>query len=185
MQPPAIPENERDRLEALRKLSLVGAESRHLDEMAAKVATAFGTPIALVSVVDETHQHGPGAAGLPPDLDACRMEARETSICGHVVAHGEMLVVEDVFKDPRFANNPFLIEKGIRFYASAPLNTKSGFTIGSLCVIDVKPRAFSEHDRALLRKLAQDLMAKVEMECEQAGVQPRQRFGFAAAPGKL
>jgi predicted PurR-regulated permease PerM/GAF domain-containing protein len=185
MQPPAIPENERDRLEALRKLSLVGFESRHFDEIAAKVAAAFGTPIALVSVVDETHQHWPGATGLPPGLDACRMEARETSICGHVVALGEMLVVENVLKDPRFANNPFLIEKGIRFYAGAPLNTKSGFTIGSLCVIDVKPRAFSEQDRALLRKLARDLMAKVEMECEQAVFQPRYAFGSAAAPGKL
>ena len=101
------------------------------------------------------------------------MEARETSICGHVVALGEMIVVEDVAKDPRFANNPFLIEKGIRFYAGAPLKTKAGFTVGSLCVIDPKPRAFGQKDRTLLQKIADDVVGKVEFECERAGTQPR------------
>jgi GAF domain-containing protein len=172
MQPARVPENERDRLEALRSLGLEGAESRQFDEVADRVAAAFGTRIALVSVIDEAHQHWPGAAGLPPSLDACRIDARETSICGHVVASGEMVVVEDVAKDPRFANNPFLIETGIRFYAGAPLKTKSGFSIGSLCVIDTKPRMFSEKERALLRKIADDLMSKVEMGCDRARRQP-------------
>lgn len=172
MQPAPIPENEAERLEALKRLGLVTAESRHFDDVAAKVAAAFGTPIALVSVVDEAHQNWPGAAGLPPSLDAGRKEARETSICGHVVALGDMVVVEDVAKDPRFANNPFLIEKGIRFYAGAPLKTSAGFTIGSLCVIDAKPRAFSDRDRALLRMIADDLMSKIELECEHARKQP-------------
>jgi predicted PurR-regulated permease PerM len=172
MRAAPIPENEAERLAALKRLGLLSAEGRHFDEVAAKVAAAFGTPIALVSVVDEAHQNWPGAVGLPPDLEACRMEARETSICGHVVALGEMVVTEDVAKDPRFANNPFLIEKGIRFYAGAPLKTRSGFTIGSLCVIDAKPRAFSEQDRALLRKIADDLMSRIEFECESAKAQP-------------
>ena len=166
------PENETERLEALKRLKLVSAESKQFDEVAAKVAEAFGTPIALVSVVDEEHQNWPGAVGLPSDLDACRMAARETSICGHVVALAEMIVVEDIAEDPRFANNPFLIEKGIRFYAGAPLKTRSGFTIGSLCVIDVKPRTFSEEQRALLQKIAGDLMSRIELECESAKTQP-------------
>ena len=172
MRPAPIPENEMERIEALKRLGLVSAESKQFDEVAAKVAEAFGTPIALVSVVDEEHQNWPGAVGLPSDLDACRMAARETSICGHVVALEEMIVVEDVAEDPRFANNPFLIEKGIRFYAGAPLKTRSGFTIGSLCVIDVKPRTFSEEQRALLRKIAGDLMSRIELECESAKTQP-------------
>jgi predicted PurR-regulated permease PerM/GAF domain-containing protein len=172
MQSAPIPENEAERLEALKRLGLATAESRHFDEVAAKVAAAFGTPIALVSVVDEAHQNWPGAAGLPPNLDASRMEARETSICGHVVALADTVVVEDVTKDPRFANNPFLIENGIRFYAGAPLKTNTGFTIGSLCVIDTKPRAFSERERAFLRMIADDLMTKIELECEQVRTQP-------------
>ncbi|HJT12897.1 MAG TPA: AI-2E family transporter [Dongiaceae bacterium] len=172
MRAAPIPENEAERLAALKRLGLVSAESKQLDEVAAKVAAAFGTPIALVSAVDEAHQNWPGAVGLPPDLDACRMQARETSICGHVVALGEMIVVEDVARDPRFANNPFLSEQGIRFYAGAPLKTRSGFTIGSLCVIDAKPRAFGEQERALLRKIAEDLMNRIEFECESPKAEP-------------
>ena len=172
MQPAPIPNNEQDRLQALRGLGLVTAESQHFDEVAAKVAAAFGTPIALVSLIDEAHQNWPGAVGLPPGLDACRKEARETSICGHVVAHAEMIVIEDVAKDVRFANNPFLVENDIRFYAGAPLRTRSGFAVGSLCVIDTKPRSFGEKERALLRKIADDLMSKVELECERVRTQP-------------
>ncbi len=102
-------------------LGLLTGEHKDFDEVAAKVAAAFGTPIALVTLVDDKYQRWPGAVGLPPRLDACRLDARETSICGHVVAANDMLVIEDVAKDTRFANNPFLIENGIRFYAGAPL----------------------------------------------------------------
>lgn len=165
MQPAPIPENERDRIAALRSLGLVTGESEVFDEVAAKLAAAFGTAIALVTVVDEDHQHWPGAAGLPPKLDACRFDGRDTSICGHVVALDDLLVVEDVAKDPRFANNPFLIEYGVRAYAGAPLRTSSGHVIGSLCVIHTAPREFSEQDRNILRKVADDLMIRVEAEC--------------------
>ena len=95
------------------------------------------------------------------------MDARETSICGHVVAANDILVIDDVGKDPRFANNPFLIENGIRFYAGAPLRVSSGHAIGSLCVIDTKPRTFSDQDRNILRKIADDLMVSVEIECQR------------------
>lgn len=167
MQPAPVPANEQGRIAALRRLDLVTGESKHFDEVAAKVAAAFVTPIALVTLVDEDHQHWPGAVGLPPKLDACRMDARETSICGHVVFLNDILVVEDVVKDPRFANNPFLIENGIRFYAGVPLKTSSGVAIGSLCVIDTKPRSFSDQDCRVLRKIADDLMVKVETEFQR------------------
>lgn len=176
MKPAPIPENERERMKALRSLGLAAGEGKHFDEVAAKVAAAFETPIALVTLIDDEHQTWPGAVGLPKKLDACRMDARETSICGHVVAADDTLVVEDVTKDPRFANNPFLIEYGIRFYAGVPLRTKSGFAVGSLCVIDTKPRSFSEQDRKILQKIADDLMARVENVCELA------RSEFPAAP---
>jgi GAF domain-containing protein len=81
-----------------------------------------------------------------------------------------VIVAEDVSKDSRFADDPFLIEKGIRFYAGAPLRTSSGFVLGSLCVIDTKPRTFSAKDRKLLQTIADELMAKVEAECRTTGV---------------
>lgn len=166
MQAPAIPENERERITALRSLGLQGGGSKRFDDVAADVAAAFGTPMAFVTVVDEEHQHWPGAVGLPPELDACRMDDRTTSICGHVVAsNSDTLVVEDTAQDPRFANNPFLIEHGIRFYAGAALRTISGHSIGSLCVIDKIPRSFSCKDRQMLRKLADEVMVGLEKDC--------------------
>lgn len=171
MQPAPIPKNEQGRIAALRSLGLVTGESKHFDEVAAKVAAAFVTPIALVTLIDEDHQHWPGAVGLPPKFDACRMDARETSICGYVVSSNDILVVEDVAKDPRFANNPFLIENGLRFYAGVPLRTRSGFAVGSLCVIDIQPRAFSDQDCKILRKIADDLMLKVEVEFQRNRMQ--------------
>ncbi|WP_046864155.1 AI-2E family transporter [Microvirga massiliensis] len=169
MQAPDIPENEQERLHALRELGLVSARGEHFDKLAARVAEAFETPIALVSLIDKEHQVWPGASGLPDDMNDSRRSSRETSICGHVVAADEPIVVEDVSKDPRFAENPFLIEKGIRFYAGVPLRTSSGHVLGSLCVIDTKPRTFSPKDQKLLQTIADELMAKVEAEHRSAG----------------
>jgi len=72
--------------------------------------------------------------------------------------------VEDVARDARFSRNPFLLEKGIRFYAGAPLRTLSGFVLGSLCIIDSKPRQFPKKDQKLLQVIADELMAQIEAE---------------------
>jgi methylmalonyl-CoA mutase cobalamin-binding subunit len=164
-----VPADEAQRLAALRDLQLPAGGSCQFDEFAARVAAAFDMPIALISLIDEEHQRWPGAAGLPDDLDTCRMAARSTSICSHVVGKGDILVVKDVAKDPRFAKNPFLLENGIRFYAGAPLRTASGFVLGSLCVIDTKPRTFSDKECKLLQIIADDLMGKIELQCRQQG----------------
>ena len=185
MKAAPIPDNEQDRLDALRNLGLLTGPHKQFDEVAAKVAAAFGTLIALVTLVDDKFQRWPGAVGLPPRLDACRMDQRETSICGHVVAANEMLVIEDIAKDPRFANNPFLIENGIRFYAGAPLRTRSGHAIGSLCVIDIKPRLFDERDRATLGNIADNLMTRVEIECHREQMLPFGSIVHEAVPQQL
>ena len=169
VQAALIPENEQARLTALHELGISAAKGSHFDEVAAKVAAAFNTPIALVSLVDGEHQLWPGAVGLPDKLNASRQAPRDISICSHVVLAESVLVIDDVSKDARFTDNPFLLENGIRFYAGAPLRTASGFVIGSLCVIDTKPRTFTEQDKNLLQIIADELMAKVEAECARGG----------------
>ena len=72
------------------------------------------------------------------------------------------LIIEDTTRDPRFANNPFLRERKIRFHAGAPLRTKSGQVIGSLCVIDTRPRRLTSRDVKLLQIIADELMSDVE-----------------------
>ena len=93
-----------------------------------------------------------------------RQGAGDTPIAVDMV--DSVLVVDDVTKDSRFSENSFLLEKGIRFYAGAPLRTTSGFVVGSLCMIDTEPRTFSEEDEKTLQAMADDLMVKVEAECE-------------------
>ncbi len=169
MQSPPTPENEQERLQALRDLGVGTARGGYFDETTRQVAEAFGAPIALVSFIEEDHQLWAGATGLPPDLDALRRTSREVSVCGHVVAVDEVLVIEDVSEDPRFAENPLLLEKGIRFYAGAPLRTAAGLILGSLCVIDTKPRTFSQEDRGKLQAMADALMARVEAGAAEGG----------------
>lgn len=84
-----------------------------------------------------------------------------------MIATNEVLVSEDVTKDPCFADDPLVLEKGIQFYAGAPLRTKEGLVVGSLSVIDTRPRAFSEPDRRRLQELANDLMGEIERRVAQ------------------
>jgi predicted PurR-regulated permease PerM len=165
---PTLPDNEHERLEAARRLGL-SRRKKELDAAATQVAQAFGVPIGLVSLLDDEHQPMPGASGLTPDLDAARQSSREGAICGQVAVHDEVLVAEDVTKDPRFADNPLVLEKGIRFYAGAPLRTAAGLVLGSLCVIDTQPRAFSDEDRARLQAMADELIAGLEQASPAGG----------------
>jgi GAF domain-containing protein len=163
MVAPALPPDEQDRLKALEASGLLAARiDGHLDRVAARVAEAFDSPIALVSLVDEKRQIWKGAYGLPAELAQSREGTRETSVCGHVVADGSPLVVEDTARDARFAGNPFLRDQGIRFYAGAPLRTPSGHVIGSLCVLDKRPRKLTPRDVKLLKLIADELMESLE-----------------------
>ena len=81
------------------------------------------------------------------------------------MAENEVLVIEDVLKDKRFANNPWLKERGIRFYAGAPLRPPSaGVAIGSVCVIDMEPRVISDRDIAFLQFIADEVMLELQAE---------------------
>ena len=157
-----IPPDEEERLRDLRTLGAFDAGDERLSRYTRRLAEAFDVPIALFNLVDEESQHFKGPIGLPADLAEVGHSPRATSVCGHVVAENDLIVVEDVLKDSRFAKNPFLLEHGIRFYAGAPLRTRSGHAIGSLCVIDASPRAVTDEEKALLRSVAEEAMADLE-----------------------
>ena len=82
-------------------------------------------------------------------------------MCGHVIANDEILVVEDLARDPRFANNPLLRERGLRFYAGVPLRSNN-LPIGSLCILDLKPRRMSKREKRLLEVIAEDVMEEIQ-----------------------
>jgi predicted PurR-regulated permease PerM/GAF domain-containing protein len=155
-----LPDTEQDRVAALRDLGLAAARDRRFDEVSRAVAQAFGVPIALVSLADEVRH--PRREAPDTTLDPHAEPPAHESLNAHVLAAGEVLVAEDVTEDERFAEDPLVLEKGIRFYAAAPLRTSSGVVVGALSVIDTRPREFREADRLRLQKRADELMADIE-----------------------
>jgi GAF domain-containing protein len=156
-------EEEKERLETLQKLDLLDTEPEEkFDEVTARLATEFDVPISLLTLVDKSRQFWKSSTGLPDELAMARHAPRETALCGQVVAEKRPLIIEDARSDPKLANVPFVREHGIRFYAGVPLRTRTGHAIGTVCVMDTKPRTISEGERALLQVAAEEIMAALE-----------------------
>jgi predicted PurR-regulated permease PerM/methylmalonyl-CoA mutase cobalamin-binding subunit len=163
MLPAPIAANEEDRLSELNGLNLLdGTAEPEFDQITQRLAKLFRVPMAVLSLIDENRQWFKSQTGLPSDLAAARCTAREVSICGHVVANDDVIIVRDLARDPRFANNPFVKEHGLRFYAGVPLRGPNGFPIGSLCILDTKPREMTPQEESLLRMIAEDLMEQIK-----------------------
>jgi len=160
--PAPVPADEEERLAALHRLDLLdtGAEPV-FDRITAKLARVFDVPIALVSLVDRDRLFFKSQTGLPDDLAAARQSPRDVSVCGHVIAGNEVLVVEDLLRDRRFANNPFVKARKLRFYAGAPLRAPESQPIGSLCLLDTKPRQFTEREKRLLKEYASEVTEEI------------------------
>src|SRR5512132_3552765 len=162
MSPAPIPDDETERLAALAELQLLDTEAEPvLDRISAKLARVFEMPIALISLVDRNRLFFKSHTGLPEDLAESRQISRDISVCGYVVSNNEVTVIEDLARDRRFANHPLIRERGLRFYAGAPLRAPNGQPIGSLCLLDVKPREFSNRDRRHLQEYASEVMEEV------------------------
>ena len=166
MSPAPIPEDEEARLSALTELQLLDTETEPaFDRIISKVARVFEMPIALISLVDRHRLFFKSHTGLPDDLAESRQASRDVSVCGHVVWKNEVTVIEDLARDRRFANNPWIRERGLRFYAGAPLHAPNGQPIGSLCLLDVKPREFTNRDRRHLQEYATEVMEEIGRRC--------------------
>ena len=169
MEPSPIPADEEERLAALAELNLLDTEAEPVfDRITTKLARVFDVPIALISLIDRDRQFFKSAVGLPETLATARQTARNVSVCGHVVAKNQVMVVEDLARDRRFANNPLLKEHGIRFYAGVPLLAPNGQPIGALCIMDMKPHELSEREKRLLQEYANEVMEEIARRAPQA-----------------
>ena len=151
MKKPDIPQDEGARLETLRSLNILDtASEERFDRLTRMAKRMFGVPIALVSLVDENRQWFKSCAGL----DASETP-RDISFCGHAILGNEVFIIPDATKDERFADNPLVLnEPNVRFYAGCPLRYLNGSRLGTLCIIDRKPRSLSEEDLQTLKDLA-------------------------------
>jgi predicted PurR-regulated permease PerM/methylmalonyl-CoA mutase cobalamin-binding subunit len=157
------PPNEEERLAELNGLNLLDTPSEpNFDHITERLTKLFNVPMALVTLVDKDRQWFKSQAGLPADLAETRSTSRDVSLCGHVVAKDEVLIVRDLARDPRFANNPFVKERGLRFYAGVPLRGPNGLPIGALCILDTKPREISRQEQELLKMIAGDVMEQIK-----------------------
>ncbi len=159
MQPAALPPNEAARLDALRRYQVLDTEpERGFNDLAALAAHICGTPMALISLVDEHRQWFKAHVGIDVS-ETCR----EESFCAHAILDGKPLIVPDATKDLRFHDNP-LVTSGpcIRFYAGIPLVTPDSLVLGTLCVADTIARNLSEHEIRGLAALARQAEALLE-----------------------
>ncbi len=153
-----VPPSEEERLRELYDLDLLAAGCiEQIDRICALARDLFKTPIALVTLVDRDRQCFLATAGI--ELTETR---REDAFCNITILHDEPLVVPDATNDPRFKSNVFVCgPPNIRFYAGAPLNLRPGINIGSLCLIDVRPRQFSADEMAHLSALAAMIVSEL------------------------
>ena len=153
------PPDEEKRIATLHRLGILDTEKEErFDRITRLAAAMFNVPVALISLVDRERQWIKSSAGV--DVTET---SRDEAFCSHVVAGRQPMLVQDARQDPRFAENP-LVTGGpkIRFYAGYPLFMDDGSCVGTLCLIDNKPRDFGGRGLALLNDMAQ--LAKKELE---------------------
>jgi ribonuclease BN (tRNA processing enzyme)/FixJ family two-component response regulator len=146
-----MPHDEDKRLNALRELKILDTEpDERFDRVARLAAALFDVPMVTITLVDEDRQWFKSCVGVSD-----KEGSRDASFCAHVVYNREPMIVPDAFQDDRFADNPFVInEPRIRFYAGYPLILDNGSCIGTLCLIDRRPRTLTDSDLERLHDLA-------------------------------
>ncbi|MBS0353444.1 MAG: GAF domain-containing protein [Proteobacteria bacterium] len=155
---PRLPLNEAERIAVLRDMLILDSPpEERFDTVTAYCQSRFGVQIALVTLVDSDRQWFKSAAGLQ-----VKETPREISFCGHAILQDEVMIVPDARQDERFADNPLVIGPPfIRFYAGAPLTVSSGHNLGTLCLIDPRPKSLApeevEHLQVLARMVSQEL----------------------------
>ena len=142
---------EENRLALLHRLALLDTPPEEVFDRVTRLATMIlGVPIALVSLVDESRQWFKSKVGLTVDETP-----RSIAFCPYTLDYEDMMVVPDATRDPRFRDTPLVTgDPMIRFYAGVPLRSSDGLPMGTLCIIDTKPRVLSAQEAQALRDLA-------------------------------
>ncbi|AIE75746.1 MULTISPECIES: GAF domain-containing protein [unclassified Synechocystis] len=146
-----LPQNEEQRLTALRQLNILNTPiEERFERITRMVCRSLKVPIAAISLVDESRQWFKSIQGLEVSETS-----REIAFCAHAILDDELLLVTDTTKDERFADNPLVTDEPfIRFYAGYPLNLGQDFHVGTLCAIDRVPRDLSTEEQEVLYDLA-------------------------------
>ncbi|MDQ2688512.1 MAG: sensor domain-containing diguanylate cyclase [Armatimonadota bacterium] len=157
----SLPQNEIARLNALRRYQVLDTPpERAYDDLTSLATYLCRTPVSLVTFIDETRQWFKSYRGM----DVCEMH-RDLAFCAHAILEpSEVMVVPDTRLDARFADNTLVTgPPHVRFYAGAALVTPDGFPLGTLCVIDTRPRRLKPGQKEALQALSRQAAAQIEL----------------------
>jgi diguanylate cyclase (GGDEF)-like protein len=156
---PPLPRHESARLQDLAHYEVLDTGTEEaFDRLTRLAARTLRAPVSVINFVDQTRQWGKSCFGM---LDSTA--PRDHSFCAWTILTEDVLVVEDTLEDPRFSGNPMVTSvSNVRFYAGAPLTTPEGHHIGSICVVDTRPRQAEAEDLVALQDLATLVMQELE-----------------------
>ena len=158
---------EPERLDALRRLALENLEPEEpFDRLTRLAATACSAPTALITFVGSDREHFKSALGLPAHLSYLRQLPLTHSLCQYAVATGMSYAVPDTTHDPLILASPAVTELGVMAYAGAPLITSQGHCVGTISVVDWKPRPWTDEQVAMLEDLAKIAITELELRHE-------------------
>lgn len=157
---PDLPVDEDVRLAALRKYDILDTDPEEAFDRITRLASELlDMPVALISLVDEGRQWFKSAFGLQASETP-----RDVSFCGHAILGQDVMVVDDAEADQRFHDNPLVSgDMHVRFYAGAPLRSRDGHAIGTLCVLDAAPRHLADSQRKMLADMADMVIDAMEL----------------------
>lgn len=157
---PPLPANEVARLAALDRYDILDTQREQAyDDFTALAAQICSTPIALIGLIDERRQWFKSKIGMDGDETP-----RQLTFCAHTLVDNRILVVPDTFDDERFHDHPSVVGlQKVRFYAGAPIVTYDGYGLGTLCVIDDKPRTLTSDQQRTLEALSRQVMVHLEL----------------------
>ncbi|MFB9862575.1 sensor histidine kinase [Rufibacter immobilis] len=166
------------RLESLASYHILDTEREEaFNDLVNLAASIFKVPIAMISFMDAERQWVKANTG--PEIKEL---ARELSFCNPTLESENIHEIPDTRLSFRFANNPVVTpENGIRFYAGAPLITKTGYRIGTLCILDMHPRSLTPEERVMLRTLADQVMPRLDLYQRERELEKKTQSTFAYA----
>jgi len=148
------------RLRAVQETGLLDSPAEQaFDQLASLAAELLQVPFAFVTLVDGSRSYGKACVGVPQGSE----QPVSASFCQYVISDADALVVGDTLLDARSLTNSTVTVLGVRAWAGFPLRGPTGHVLGSFCVLDLVPRAWSEQDVAVMRVLADAASAQIAL----------------------